>query len=167
MEQTCGAGDGESPDASPQDSIDIGFYAVRVEKPYALARLWNRLPGTFLLLKETIGIPDRFEFQLESIDSTDLPSFSDRIAVGAFALRKIQLLRVCARAGQATTSDIVIGLCAEILRSLDSLLPGVLDPHLTPDPDPCAAFRPIVDDLLECGRVLGSLIPGREIVVLV
>jgi hypothetical protein len=119
-------------------------------------------------LKRDFAVPDPFAFRLDSVDAVTKDELTGLTGIAAFTMRKVQLLRFCAssESGHPTTTDVVVGLCAEILRALDQLIPGALDPPGTPQSDRAAAYSPVVAALMECIHVVSTLMPNHEIAIL-
>ncbi|MGX5653674.1 hypothetical protein ACWKWC_02760 [Geodermatophilus nigrescens] len=94
----------------------------RLSKPSALLELPPVLAKVYSRLRRTIDVPDPFSFSLgEQIGTVTEKQLADPVEVAAFTMRKLQLLSLIAQKEVLTTSDIVAGLCIEIVRSLNQL----------------------------------------------
>jgi hypothetical protein len=115
----------------------------------------------FEALKESSGVGDAHTFNLRSIDC-DVDSLSDRTAVAAFTLRKLQALYFIVQPGILTKNSIVMFLAADLNLSLtemaaEALRRGHNDVHdLTIDGR----------NLINKAAYVVSTIVGGEIVVL-
>jgi hypothetical protein len=87
-----------------------------VDKPAILVHLRDTLPAAFEALK-TFVPEDSYSFPLRGIDEVPRGDFAKDRELAAFSLRKIQLLFTLAEPSVPTTSDVVIGLCAELVRA--------------------------------------------------
>lgn len=95
---------------------------MHAEKPYALTKLHMEVPTWYRTLQEDLDIPGTYELILDSVDAVSADTLAHPMDIGAIVLRKLQLLRRIA-GDSLTRTDIVIGLCADLVRSLDQLLP--------------------------------------------
>lgn len=138
---------------------------VHMEKPSALTDLQTPLREAFVFLKAALEVGDSYTLDLRAIDANPISEYSDPAVVASVLLRKIQLLWVSSLPDQVTTSDIVVGLGAEICRALAQLFPGALKPHIAAGPDPHRPeVRQLADHVAHCGRTVGSLFQDKIVI---
>lgn len=92
-----------------------------------LARIRSDVELFFPIFKNAFKIQDRVMLDLHRVDS-DHAAMRDVKAVAAMTLRRLQALHYCTLDSQLVTKDVLIGLIAELNRSLHDLaMPGKAD----------------------------------------
>ncbi|MFC4066296.1 hypothetical protein [Actinoplanes subglobosus] len=109
---------------SPAGDTEVSL----VSKPRELLELRKVTEELFQLLKAHFHPADRFTFALATVDDPEVVAeITDPVAVAAFTMRKVQALHRVAGDGVRTSADVVIGLAAELNRSLVELAAHVED----------------------------------------
>ncbi|WP_375482426.1 hypothetical protein [uncultured Jatrophihabitans sp.] len=167
--------DRDAPDEDlANDWADIyGGVLSRFGKPIALTSMAQPLNEIFPLLKEVYGTGNTLTLALDTIDSVTESSLSQKSEVAGISLRKIQLLYLIAATKAETTTDIVVGLCVELVRAMGQLEPAALAARGN-YPSVGATERAFVDQMRQfvnglkhCGRAVARLADGDgEIAIL-
>lgn len=99
---------------------------LREPKPRKLLDLHHASASLFILLRDLFEVPPCYILVLGTVDSArrDLRRTHD---LAAITMRKVQALRLVTTPGELTRSDVVIGLIAELTRSLEALAIRLLD----------------------------------------
>jgi hypothetical protein len=132
-----------------------------MEKPRAMIATSESVPFLFLTMKRYFDI-DKIVFDLESLDRVSHEQLSSPREIAAVAMRKLQLFYIISSAGTTTSTDIVLGLCAELVRALEQLA------HQVKNNAPEVADAMIQGSLAfqSCGFAVGSMgldNPGGEL----
>lgn len=93
-------------------------------KPQELSDLYDVAAVLFAVLKEAFEVPDVYLLPLHDVDAARA-ELRTTPALAAITLRKLQALRLAAGPGEPTTNDIVVGLAADLNRSVEQLADAV------------------------------------------
>lgn len=128
----------------------------RREKPPELLELYEVAATLFVKLKKTFNVPDTYEFSLRHVDDAAHHA-RNSIDVAAFAMLKIQALRLIATPDFVTVSDVVVGIAAELTRTLEELACSLVEVR-------CEAYtlRRTRDQINEAGRIVADLGKGTD-----
>jgi hypothetical protein len=126
----------------------------RREKPPELLELYEVAATLFATLKEAFNVPETYEVSLEHVDDT-VYHLQSPIDVAAFAMLKVQALRLIATPDVVTASDVVVGIAAELTRNLEELACSL-------DVQYRAYLRWTRDQINEAGRVVADLGQGTD-----
>lgn len=135
-----------------------------MDKPVALTDMTDILPEAFQALKAAFHIDDVFSIDLSDVTAASVEQLGAECDVAAFTMRKIQLLNAIAPVGVPTATDIVVGLCLELVRAISQLLNGDLEAKI--DSSQRSILMRALRDLHSCGVVVGTMLPSGEIAFL-
>ncbi|MDQ3886648.1 MAG: hypothetical protein M3308_06490 [Actinomycetota bacterium] len=127
----------------------------RREKPPELLELYEVAATLFTALGEAFKVPEVYKFSLRHVDD-GAPHLHNIIDRAAFAMRNVQALRLVATPGVGITSDVVVGLAAELTRTLEELASS-LDAQYK-----IYTLRRVRDQINEAGRLVADLGRGTE-----
>jgi len=127
----------------------------RREKPPELLELYEVAATLFTTLRGTFNLPETYELSLRHVDY-GAPHLHNIIDLAVFALWNVQALRSVATPGVVTTSDVVVGIAAELTRALEELARS-LDAQ-----DETYTLRRTRDQINEAGRIVADLGRGTE-----
>ena len=127
----------------------------RREKPAELLELYEVAATLFSTLRETFNVPETYEFSLRHVDDA-APHLRDTIDVAAFAMRNVQALRWIATPNVVTVSDAVVGLMAELTRTLEELACSLAAQCNT------YVLRRTRDQINDVGRIVADLGNGTD-----
>lgn len=131
---------------------------AHVRKPQELVDLHGHLVGLFDTLRVGFGVGRKYVLDLSDVDLG--AELYDPTALAAMAMRKVQALRLAAANGEPVPCDVVVGLAAELSRTLyelacrlagakPELAAGLMDGHVR---------------VREAARAVADLVPpGGEI----
>lgn len=91
-----------------------------LSKPQELLDLHSLTETLFNLIREQFDVGATYVLKLATVDAgrKQLVSVED---VAALTMRRLQALRLVATSGHPTASDVVMGLCGPLIRSLEEL----------------------------------------------
>lgn len=128
---------------------------ARRKKPPELLQLYQVTATLFTTLKEIFNVPESYEFSLRHVDDA-AHHRSNPIGAVALAMLKVQDLRLIARPDIVTVSDVVVGIAAELTRTLEELA-GSLDVQ-----EISWTLRQTRDQINEAGRIVADLGHGTD-----
>jgi hypothetical protein len=132
---------------------EVGY--PRRKKPFELLELYEVAATLFASLKETFNVPEAYEFSLRHVDVT-AHLLHNPVDVAAFAMLKVQALRLIAAPEVVTVSDVVVGIAAELTRALEELA-CFLDVEYQ-----SYVLRRARDQINEAGRIVADLGNGTD-----
>ncbi len=90
---------------------------TEIPKPDELLAIHSVAERLFVLLKKWFGVPDSVVLDLVDIDCVTR-EMSDPAMIAALTMRKLQALRLVARPGIRTTTDVVVSIVQDLERAL-------------------------------------------------
>jgi hypothetical protein len=88
-----------------------------IPKPDALLALHDVTAELFETLRAWFDVPARVTFDLTDVDAA-VRELGDPQMIGAFAMRKLQALRLLSTPGVTTTTDVVVNMVSDLDRAL-------------------------------------------------
>jgi hypothetical protein len=111
---------------------EVGMSNERVDKPKELLALYDVSERLFNTLRSWFDVPIAVSLPLLDVDD-GTEGFSEPAMVAALAMRKLQALRLLARPGVRTTTDVVVTMIQDLDRAL-SEAPIMHAKHSRSDP---------------------------------
>jgi len=127
----------------------------RRKKPPELLELYEVAATLFNILREAFNVPETYELSLRHVDD-GAPLLRNVICLAAFAMRNVQALRLVATPGVVTTSDVVVGIAAELTRTLEELACSLDAQYKS------YTLRRTRDQINEAGLIVADLGRGTE-----
>jgi len=127
----------------------------RRKKPPELLQLYQVTATLFTTLKEIFNVPESYEFSLRHVDDA-AHRRSNPIGVVVLAMLKVQDLRLITRPDIVTVSDVVVGIAAELTRTLEELA------HSLDVEEISYTLRQTRDQINEAGRIVADLGHGTD-----